>query len=48
MLMHLLSGHTDSILNIAISQNNEFIVSGSKDSTIRIWDIDNGNEIKVI
>jgi len=36
---YILSGHEGKILDLAFSPNNRFLVTGSWDSTIRIWDI---------
>ncbi len=35
-----LRGHTDSVLSVAISSDGKYIVSGSADTTIRIWDLE--------
>lgn len=40
-----LIGHTDEVTSIAISQDNNIIASGSKDNTIRIWDVDTATEL---
>ena len=32
-----LKGHNNCVKSVAISKNSKFIVSGSKDSTIKIW-----------
>ncbi|KAG9123932.1 hypothetical protein FRC07_013458 [Ceratobasidium sp. 392] len=40
-----LKGHTDSVNSIAISSDNQYIVSGSNDLTIRIWDAKTGAAI---
>ena len=31
-------GHTDSVNSLAVTKGNEFIVSASRDSFIRVWD----------
>jgi WD40 repeat protein len=43
----LLIGHTDDVTTICISNNNKFAVSGSKDETIRLWDIEKGGCVGV-
>ncbi|CAK8988055.1 Vegetative incompatibility protein HET-E-1 [Durusdinium trenchii] len=35
---HTLSGHEDHVKSVAMSANGEIVVSGSWDSTMRIWD----------
>ena len=34
-----LEGHLDKVINVAVSQDNKYIISGSFDYTIRIWNI---------
>ena len=36
------NGHTGKINSVAISSDNKFIISGSEDATIRIWDVASG------
>ncbi len=33
-----IEGHNDWVNSVAISSNNKFIVSGSSDKTIRVWE----------
>ena len=35
----LLEGHTDSVRCVAVTTDNKYIVTGSSDKTIRIWDL---------
>ena len=35
-----LAGHEDHILCLAFSQDGKFIASGSRDKTVRIWEIE--------
>ena len=41
--IHTLAGHTKSVDCVAISQDGDFIVSGSADGTIRVWAADTGS-----
>jgi len=47
-LIHSYDGHSKSIDAIAISHNGKLLASMSEDATIRIWDIDSGNVLKII
>lgn len=40
----MLEGHTGSVYCIAITSDSQYIVSGSSDSTIRIWDLESKTE----
>ena len=44
----LLQGHTGQVKYAAFSPNDSFIVSASMDSTIRIWEVKTGVEIKAL
>lgn len=39
-----LSGHTDEVFCLAFSPNGKTLASGSKDETIKIWDLPSGEE----
>ena len=39
-----LEGHTDAVYAVAVEDNT--IVSGSKDKTVRIWDRDSGTLLR--
>ena len=38
----VLTGHTDSVLAVALSSNGKLIVSGSADKTVRLWEAETG------
>ena len=46
--MHVLIGHSDSVRSVAASCDNGHIVSGSSDSTVRIWNMLTGEEEHVL
>lgn len=41
-LVDTLTGHSDSINAVAITQNGRIIISGSEDNTIKLWDLNTG------
>ncbi|MEH1856275.1 MAG: hypothetical protein V7L11_32455 [Nostoc sp.] len=43
--IHTLQGHCDSVYSVAYSPDGRIIASGSKDSTIKLWDVSTGREI---
>ena len=42
-IIKTLTGHTSFINSLALSKNKNFIVSGSKDNTVKIWNIETEN-----
>ena len=47
-LIHVLTGHKDTVTAVAFSPNGKWIASGSDDHTIRIWDVDSGNFVRLL
>jgi WD40 repeat protein len=43
-----LSGHSDSVRAIAFSPDGKYLVSGSNDRTVRLWDLQTGQVIKLL
>ena len=35
----ILTGHTDSVSSVAISQDGKYLISGSADATIKVWNL---------
>ena len=35
----VLEGHNETVRSVAITSDNKYIISGSKDCTIRIWNL---------
>src|SRR5688572_1588110 len=44
----LQTGHTGAINAIALSSDGRFLVSGSEDSTIKLWDLATGNVLRTL
>jgi WD40 repeat protein len=42
----VLSGHTDWVVSLAFSPDGAFLVSGSNDKTVKLWDIQTGGLVK--
>jgi len=40
------NGHTDFVHNIVFSQDGKTLISGSKDATVKIWEVASGQEIR--
>jgi len=47
-LIRIFEGHEDQITSVRMSNNGEWAVSGSRDGTIRVWDILTGKALKVL
>jgi F-box and WD-40 domain protein 1/11 len=45
-ILHILNGHTDNVT--CLQSNNKVIISGSKDETVRIWDIESGELLNTL
>ncbi|MDR0656484.1 MAG: hypothetical protein LBG22_09250, partial [Treponema sp.] len=43
-----LSGHTDGVISSAFSPDGKYIVSGSTDNTVKLWDTESGREIRTL
>ena len=39
-----LTGHSDDVCSVAFSPNGKILASGSKDKTIKLWQVDTGKE----
>jgi WD40 repeat protein len=44
-IIGVFEGHTDLVSSVAFSQDGKHIVSGSSDSTIRVWDAQTGDVV---
>ncbi|MDZ4666672.1 MAG: WD40 repeat domain-containing protein [bacterium] len=47
-IVRTLDGHTDIVNVLAISANNQFLISGSNDKTARIWDLKTWKQVQVL
>ena len=36
-LLQILEGHSKGVTTVKISKNNDFVITGGRDSTIRFW-----------
>ena len=41
-----LQGHTEGVMSVAFSPDGRYAISGSRDKTIRIWDLGTGEEVR--
>ena len=44
----VLSGHTGQVRSLAFSSDGTFLVSGSEDKTVRLWDVQTGRVVKTL
>lgn len=45
--LYINTGHSNSVESVAITPNGRCIVSGSSDTTIKLWDIESGKEVRI-
>ena len=43
-----LTGHSDAVYSVAFSREGKYIVSGSRDKLIKIWDTATGAEVCMV
>jgi WD40 repeat protein len=44
----VLHGHTDHVYSIAFTPNSRLLLSSSEDKTLRVWDVESGQCVRVI
>jgi WD40 repeat protein len=47
-LLRVLSGHADSIVQVAFSPNGRYLATASRDTTARLWDGRAGKQLRVL
>eukprot|EP00667_Euglena_gracilis_P001343 EG_transcript_1343 len=47
-LIRILSGHTDSVVAIAVAEEADLLISGSVDTTARVWDLSTGELLRTL
>jgi WD40 repeat protein len=45
--LQVLKGHTASITSLAVTPDGKTLISGSKDKTIRLWNLKNPNDFPI-
>ena len=45
IFVKVLTGHTGSVL--CLQYDDRVIISGSSDSTVRVWDLNNGEMVRI-
>ena len=43
-----LTGHSNTVFSVAYSPDGKHIVSGSKDTTVKVWDAQTGKKVSVL
>ena len=47
-MLYTISGHSDSILLLAVSQDSLTLFSSSKDKTIKVWNLKTGELVQTL
>jgi WD40 repeat protein len=47
-LRQTLTGHTDEVTSVAFTQDGQFLISGSADKTIKLWNLKTGQLIRTL
>ena len=47
-LLRTLSGHSDSVFDVTVSPDGQFIISASWDKTLKVWDLETGKELRTL
>jgi WD40 repeat protein len=48
MFIRTLSGHTDGVLAVAFSPDGQWLASGSRDRTVRLWQVSDGTLMRTL
>jgi len=43
----ILSGHTGEVTSVDVSRDGKYVLSGAEDGTVRLWDFETGDAVKV-
>jgi WD40 repeat protein/serine/threonine protein kinase len=46
--LHILKGHTRYVFKVAFSPDGRYLASGSWDATVKIWDVNTGQELQTL
>ena len=46
--IYVLHGHTSTIRSLRVLHNRPIAVSGSRDSTLRVWDVQHGKCLRIL
>jgi WD40 repeat protein len=47
-LVRTLSGHSDSVYAVAVTPDGKYVISGSDDSTLKVWNWQAGQEVRTL
>jgi WD40 repeat protein len=47
-ILWTMHGHSDNVWGVALSGDGRLAVSASRDDTLKVWDVDNGRELRTL
>ncbi len=47
-IKHFLKGHQSYVVSVAVTPDGRYALSGSKDKTVKVWDIESGVEVRTL
>jgi len=48
LLIRTLSGHADDVESVAFTPNGKILASGSWDNTVKLWNVQTGEVIRIL
>ena len=46
--IHTFEEHKDSVFSVAVSPDGKYVISGSKDETVKVWELATGKLVHIL